>query len=201
MLAAVLWYCCFNQCILLVDVNFNHWRIAGNSWQLINSSVVVWCEKQLAWNVDGLRTLRPKRKTVTSISTDSESRPCSVPLKKSPCLPHKQHILSETAGTYEPAFEKKSLDTVLKRWPLSSLIYLHDTESFLADFQVTCVAGHGKLRRNGARNGGFFAAGTELIMGCMELQARPCSGYAGTIQSFRFPIVQCKVQFNVRRVQ
>jgi hypothetical protein len=44
---------------------------------------------------------------VTSISTDSESRPCSVPLKKSPCLPHKQHILSETAGTYEPAFEKK----------------------------------------------------------------------------------------------
>ena len=105
MLAAVLWYYCFNQCILLVDVN--HWRIAGNSWQLINSSVVVWCEKQLAWNVDGFRTLRPKRKTVTSISTDSESRPWSVPLKKSPCLPHKQHILSETAGTYELAFEKK----------------------------------------------------------------------------------------------
>ena len=106
MLAAVLWYYCFNQCILLVDVN--HWRIAGNSWQLINSSVVVWCEKQLAWNVDGFRTLRPKRKTVTSISTDSESRPWSVPLKKSPCLPHKQHILSETAGTYELAFEKKT---------------------------------------------------------------------------------------------
>ena len=158
-------------------------------------------KKQLAWNVDGFRTLRPKRKTVTSISTDSESRPWSVPLKKSPCLPHKTTHIVRNSRNLWTCVRKKRLDTVLKHWPLSSLIYLHDTESFLADFQVTCVAGHGKLRRNGARNGGSFAAGTELIMGCMELQARPCSGYAGTLQSFRFPIVQCKVQFNVRRVQ